>query len=180
MKLEDILLARERAAAMLKAAGIAVTPPEVETMEVADFGLGRPELFGFEIVVYVNNDRYCAKEIILFPRQTCPEHRHPRVDARNTGKRETFRCRWGEVFLYTEGEPAVDPKAILAENRKRRFSAWHEIVLRPGDQHTLEPDSLHWFQAGDGGAILSEFSSTSTDENDVWTDPNIRRRPTFD
>jgi D-lyxose ketol-isomerase len=180
MKLEDVRGARERAAAMLKAAGIAVTPLEAETMEVADFGLERPELFGFEIVVYENNDRYCAKEIILFPRQTCPEHRHPPVDARNAGKRETFRCRWGEVFLYTEGNPAAPPKAVLPDDEQRHFTAWHETVLRPGDQLTLQPDSLHWFQAGDRGAILSEFSSTSTDENDIWTNPAIRRMPTID
>jgi D-lyxose ketol-isomerase len=55
------------------------------------------------------------------------------------------------------------------------MTAWHEIVLRPGDQYTLPPNALHWFQAGDKGAIVSEFSSTSTDENDVFTDPRIRR-----
>ncbi len=61
----------------------------------------------------------------------------------------------------------------------RRYKAFlsvgHEIVLRPGDQYTLPPDSLHWFQAGDKGAVVSEFSSTSTDENDLFTDPRIRR-----
>ena len=180
MKLEDVRRDRERAAAMLKAAGIAVTQLEAEMMEVADFGLGRPELFGFEIVVYENNDRYCAKEIILFPRQTCPEHRHPPVDAHNAGKRETFRCRWGEVYLYTKGEPAASPKAVLPEEEKNNFTAWYETVLHPGDQLTLPPDSLHWFQAGDGGAILSEFSSASTDENDIWTNPDIRRAPAID
>jgi D-lyxose ketol-isomerase len=54
-------------------------------------------------------------------------------------------------------------------------NVWHEIVLRPGDQYTLPPNTLHWFQAGDKGAIVSEFSSTSTDENDLYTDPRIRR-----
>ncbi|HUC23805.1 MAG TPA: hypothetical protein VMA73_13940 [Streptosporangiaceae bacterium] len=32
------------------------------------------------------------------------------------------------------------------------FTAWHEIVLRPVEQHTVPPDTLHWFQAGDEGA----------------------------
>jgi len=180
MKLEDVRRARERAAVLLRAAGIAVTPREVDTMEIADFGLGRPDLYGFEIVVYENNDRYCAKEIVLFPRQTCPEHRHPPVGRRNPGKQETFRCRWGEVYLYTAGEPTAVPKAVLPDDEKKKFSVWHERVLRPGGQFTLPPDSLHWFQAGDRGAVLSEFSSTSTDENDIWTDPDIRRAPTID
>jgi hypothetical protein len=25
---------------------------------------------------------------------------------------------------------------------------WHEIPLKPGEQHTVFPDTLHWFQAG--------------------------------
>ena len=50
-----------------------------------------------------------------------------------------------------------------------------EIELDPGDQYTLAPNSLHWFQSGDEGAILSEFSTTSRDETDLFTDPRIRR-----
>jgi D-lyxose ketol-isomerase len=177
MKREDVERARARASHILKKAGIAVTSREQARMEVADFGLGALALYGFEIVVYENNDRYCAKEIILFPRQTCPEHRHPPVDARNPGKRETFRCRWGEVYLHVAGRATHRPKAVIPESDKKYFAARHEIVLKPGDQFTLPPDNLHWFQAGDQGAILSEFSSTSTDENDIWTNPNIKRAP---
>ena len=65
--------ARERAAAMLAEAGIVLTPLEREQIEVADFGLGRLEEVGLQIVVYVNTDRVCAKELVLFPRQHCPE-----------------------------------------------------------------------------------------------------------
>src|SRR5690554_5788676 len=96
--------ARERAAAMLADAGIVLTPEERTTLEVADFGLDDLARSGLELVVYENNDRYCAKELVLFPRQTCPEHRHPPVGD-DPGKRETFRCRWGRVWLYVEGEP---------------------------------------------------------------------------
>jgi D-lyxose ketol-isomerase len=59
----------------------------------------------------------------------------------------------------------------------RGFTVWKEIVLRPGGQYTLPSDTLHWFQAGSKGAVVSEFSSTSTDENDIFTDPAIRRVP---
>jgi len=44
-----------------------------------------------------------------------------------------------------------------------------------GDQLTISPDTLHWFQAGEEGAIVSEFSTRSRDETDVFTDPSIRR-----
>ncbi|HIC88610.1 MAG TPA: D-lyxose/D-mannose family sugar isomerase, partial [Anaerolineae bacterium] len=43
------------------------------------------------------------------------------------------------------------------------------------DQYTLMPDTKHWFQAGPEGAIVSEFSTTSRDEYDIFTDPDIRR-----
>lgn len=180
MTLDEARHARERASEMCRRAGIALTPAERDNMEIADFGLGDFDRYGFEIVVYANTDRYCAKEIILFPRQICPEHRHPCVDASNPGKQETFRCRWGEVYLYVAGEPSLKPKAVVPAGHESYFTVWREIVLRPGDQLTLPPDSLHWFQAGDDGAILSEFSSTSTDENDVWTNPNIKRLPVID
>ena len=146
--------ARARAAAMLADAGIVLTPDERDAMEVTDLGLGRLEEIGVQIVVYVNTERVCAKELVLLPHQICPEHRHPPVGG-EPGKEETFRCRTGSVTLHVAGHD--------------------EIVLRPGDQFTIPPDTLHWFQAGDDGAIVSEFSTRSTDEFDVFTDPNITR-----
>ena len=146
--------ARERTAAMLAEAGIVLTPAERERIEVADFGLGRLEEIGLQLVTYVNTERVCAKELVLFPQQTCPEHRHPPVDGR-PGKEETFRCRRGTVHLHVEGED--------------------KIVLQPGEQFTIEPDTLHWFQAGDEGAVVSEFSTQSRDDSDVFTDPRIVR-----
>ncbi len=146
--------ARERAAAMLAAAGIMLTPQEREEIEVADFALGDLERIGLQVVVYVNTERVCAKELVLFPGQLCPEHRHPPVDD-DPGKEETFRCRSGSVTLWVDGHG--------------------EIALHPGDQFTIPPDTLHWFRAGDEGAIVSEFSTRSRDETDIFTDPRIVR-----
>ena len=67
----------DRAAAMLQQAGMVITPEERGRLEVADFGLGELEKTGLEIITYVNTERCCAKEIIMFPNQTCPEHWHP-------------------------------------------------------------------------------------------------------
>ena len=158
---------------MLNAAGIAVTPEEAAGLEVADLGLGRLESEGLEIVVYENNERYCAKELVLFPYQTCPEHKHPPVQGR-AGKQETFRTRTGIVYLYVPGEPAPQPKA---KTPTEYYTAFHEIVLKPGQQYTLQSETLHWFQAGPEGAIVSEFSSPSVDEADIFTDPNVKRMP---
>ena len=113
---------------------------------------------------------------MLQPGQTCPEHKHPPV-AGELGKEETFRCRWGEVYLYVEGE-GVDPgetKASPPPGRESTYTVWHEVILRQGEQHTIMPDTWHWFQGGPEGAVVSEFSTKSRDETDVFTDPEIRR-----
>jgi D-lyxose ketol-isomerase len=164
--------ARTRAAAVLADAGIVLTEAEADGIEIADFGLSRLDETGLEVVVYVNTPRVCAKELVLFPRQLCPEHRHPPFGG-TPGKEETFRCRTGVVYLYTEGEPTPQPSARPPQDGV--FTVWHEIVLRPGEQHTIAPDTLHWFQAGDEGAVVSEFSTESRDDLDVFTDPRIRR-----
>jgi len=139
---------------MLAAAGIVLTPEERAQIEVADFGLGRLEEIGLQIVVYVNTERVCAKELVLFAHQRCPEHRHPPVDG-EPGKEETFRVRRGSVNLHVQNAG--------------------DIVLGPGEQYTIPPDTLHSFEAGGEGAIVSEFSTTSRDALDVFTDPRIVR-----
>ena len=175
MKQETIIKAKERAIRILDQAGIIITDKEKEKMDIADLGLNDIDNIGIEVIEYTNNDRYCAKELIMFPWQICPEHRHPFVSEQNPGKMETFRCRWGQVYLYVEGEPVKEPKAIVPEKYKKHLNVWYEIILNPGEQYTIPPKGLHWFQAGEKGAVVSEFSSTSTDENDVFTDPAIRR-----
>ncbi len=164
---------RARAAAELAAAGIVLTPEEQASLEVADFGLGEFERQGLVLLTYANTDRYCAKELLLRPGQTCPQHRHPPV-AGGPGKEETFRCRRGEVYLHVAGEPTPDPAARPPQGA---YDSMREIRLRPGEQHTIPPDTWHWFQAGPEGALVSEFSSTSRDDADVWADPRIDRTP---
>lgn len=170
----EIEAARERAARALADAGIVLTAAERDAIEVADFGLSCLEEIGLQLLVYVNTDRVCAKELVLFPWQTCPEHRHP-PHADSPGKEETFRCRRGVVYLYTEGEPTPTPACSPPPAGGGFFTVWHEIVLGPGDQYTIPPDTRHWFRAGKEGAIVSEFSTTSRDELDVFTDPRIQR-----
>ncbi|MDL5024951.1 D-lyxose/D-mannose family sugar isomerase [Bacillus velezensis] len=153
-------------------AGIVLTDDEVEDIQIMDYGLGKLKETGLQLFIYVNTDRYCSKELVLFPRQTCPEHRHPPVGGEK-GKQETFRCRWGKVYLYVEGEKTENPSVLPPEEDKEYYTVWHEIVLEPGGQYTIPPDTKHWFQAGEEGAVVTEMSSTSTDDHDVFTDPRI-------
>lgn len=140
---QEYAQARERAIGFFAKTWIVLTEKEKQDIEVADFGLGDLGRIGLEVLIYVNTSRVCAKELVLFPGQTCPEHRHP-TRGGVPGKEETFRCRWGRVYLYVPGSPD-------------------------------SPDTLHWFRAGGEGAVVSEFSSTSTDEQDQFSDPRIGR-----
>ncbi|OCA85964.1 D-lyxose/D-mannose family sugar isomerase [Bacillus sp. FJAT-27225] len=168
--------ARKKTIEVLENAGILLTDQEKEKVEVADFGLNELTTQGLQLFTYINTDRYCAKDLVLFAGQTCPEHRHPPIE-NNPGKMETFRCRSGKVWLYIEGPKTEAIKATVPKGSEQYYTVFHEIELNPGEQFTIPPNTLHWFQAGDEGAIISEFSSTSSDEADVFTDPRIVRIP---
>lgn len=173
---ELYLEVKEKALTYFDKAGIILTDEEKENLEIADFGLNNLYSEGLELITYVNTERCCAKELVLLPHQTCPEHRHPPLGDYH-GKEETFRCRYGEVYLYVQGEPAKNPACKAPELSKDYYTVWHEIHLTPGMQYTLHPNTLHWFQAGPQGAVVSEFSTKSLDELDVFTNPAINRIP---
>ncbi len=153
-------------------AGIVITEKEKETIEVVDFEQDRVDELGLQLLVYVNTQRVCAKEMVLTPGQTCPEHKHIPTNGMQ-GKEETFRCRYGKVYLYVEGEKNTDK--IKAKMPISKVTCFHEIVLNPGEQYTIMPETWHWFQAGEEGAVISEFSTRSTDETDIFSDERLIR-----
>ena len=158
-------------------AGIVLSDAEKKNIEVVDFGLGRVADMGLQLLTYINTERVCAKEMVLAPYQTCLEHKHVPTNG-CAGKEETFRCRYGKVYLYVEGEGKQE--SIQARLPDSKVSVFHEIVLNPGEQYTIMPETWHWFQAGAEGAVISEFSTRSTDETDVFTDERLVRQPTIE
>ncbi len=172
-KKDEFEMVKKQTLEFFEKAHIVLADKEKENLEIADFGLGQIKKIGIQIITYINTDRYCAKEIVLLPDQTCPEHKHPDHNGQR-GKEETFRCRYGKVYLFVEGEKNerhVDPPD------KEHFTVFHEIVLNPGEQYTIPPNTLHWFKSGNEGAVISEFSSHSDDASDIFTDPRIKRIP---
>lgn len=153
-------------------ANIVLTEKEKSSIEVIDFDKGKVKEFGLQLLVYVNTERVCAKEMVLLPGQTCAEHWHVPTNGMQ-GKEETFRCRYGEVYLYVEGEKNTNKiKAKLPESD---VSVFHEVILKAGEQYTIMPETKHWFQGGPNGAVISEFSTKSTDETDLFTDKTLVR-----
>ena len=128
---------------------------------------------GFEDSIFLDTGRVCAKVIALFPFQTEPEHWHPSVGA-DPGKEETIRVVSGTVYFYISGEDN-NKLGFIPEGRDEYYTARHEIILKPGDQITLEPGTRHWFQAGDMGAVMDTFSTCARDALDLFTNFNIAR-----
>ena len=164
----------KEALAMYEKANIVLNEEEKARIEVADFGLDMVDEVGLEILTYINTQRVCAKEMVLTPFQTCPEHKHVPTNGME-GKEETFRCRYGKVYLYVEGEGKRED--VKAKIPPTDVTVFHEVILNPGEQYTIMPETWHWFQAGEKGAVISEFSTRSTDETDVFTDSRLIREP---
>jgi D-lyxose ketol-isomerase len=166
--------AKRRAAKMLGEAGVLACPDELARIEVVDLGLGELEQTGLQIVTLVSTGEIGVKVLALFPNQVFSQHKHPPLGD-YPGKEETFRCQWGELYLYTPGEPTPNPRAHPPAHRQHTYTVWHETVMRPGDQVTSPPNTFHWFQAGSEGAVVWSFSSRPTDVQDVFTDPDVQR-----
>lgn len=174
---ETYIRAVERTLEMFDRAKIALTDEERSRVEIADFGLNDLDHIGLQLVTYINTERVCAKEMVLFPGQTCPEHLHPdgtdRAGKPYKGKQETFRCRAGMAELFVSGEK----NAEIADLPPTEVTVFHRVVLHPGDQYTIYPNTKHWFRAGKDGAIVSEFSTMSRDDTDIFTDKRVDRTP---
>ena len=178
MNLQDYEIIKAESLKLFDKANIILTEEEKNGLEVADFGLNKLEDTGLQLITYVNTDLVCAKELALLPYQTCPEHKHPKREF-DDGKEETFRCRYGTVYLYVEGEETKNRRMNPPKGDEEYYTAFHEIILQPGEQYTIYPNTLHWFKSGSEGAVVSEFSTRSTDDSDIFTDPRIKRIPEF-
>jgi D-lyxose ketol-isomerase len=159
---------------LIQKTAIAIHPDEMKRIEVADFGLSKLETFGAQILTLVNTDKIAAKLIAMHPHQIMPEHWHPQVGD-YVGKEETIRCEWGELFLYTPGEASPAPRAVVPVAKRAVFTQWHERILHPADQVRFPPNTAHWFQAGEQGAVVWSFSTKVIDIQDRFTDPQIQR-----
>ncbi len=161
------------AAEMIRNAGIFITSEEEDKIAVADFGLSRIEKEGAQILTYFATDRISAKVIVLLPGQTLPEHWHPPVGD-DPGKEEIIRAVWGDLRFYIQGEGAVQ-EGVIPEGKETVYTMRNEVILKPGNQLILPPETKHWFQAGKSGAVLYSFSTCVRDALDGFTDPNIIR-----
>lgn len=169
----DYAAAQSRAASLIRESGIYITDEEAEMVEVADFGLSRLDIEGTQILTLVATDRIAVKIIVLFPSQTIPEHWHPRV-GEDPGKEETVRVVSGTVRFYIPGDESMF-EGFVPAGQEDAYTVRHELILKPGDQITLQPGTKHWFEGGEEGAVMYSFSTVARDVLDGFTDPHIER-----
>ena len=60
-----------------------------------------------------------------------------------------------EEYLYVSGEG--EEESVQAKIPETDVSVFHEVVLNPGEQYTIIPETLHWFQAGEEKEITFEL-----------------------
>ena len=171
---DELLTAQQQAATLLRYTGVTLTEDELASIAVADFGLSCLESYGGQILTLVDTPEIAVKLIAMFPDQILPEHRHPPL-GEYPGKAETIRCEWGTLYLYSEGEASSAPLGHPPLDRMHTFTVWNEKILNPGDQITLMPNTLHWFQGGHDGAVVWSFSTRAVDIEDIYTDTEIKR-----
>jgi len=165
--------AQGRAAELIRKAGFVITPDEERKIDPVDFGLGRLEIEGAQILTIVQTDRISVKLLAQCSRQTLPEHWHPPVGT-DPGKEETVRVAWGTLYCYIDG-PDTLSRGFIPKGKEKVYTLRHELVMGPGDQYIFPPGKKHWFQAGSEGAVVYSFSSVARDVLDGFTDPQIDR-----
>lgn len=170
---EDFKEVCQKSIAMIEEAGLLLTEADKLKMTAADFGLNEIKKEGIQILTLFQTGRIAGKILVLLPFQTEPEHWHPTVGD-DPGKEEVIRALSGDLYFYIPGEDNMK-KGFIVDGKDDFYTMRHEVDMKPGDQLELPAGTKHWFQAGAKGAVMYSFSTTVTDLNDQFTDPNIVR-----
>lgn len=167
--------AKKRAGNMIREAGIRFSNQELESMDVADFGLSNLWVEGAQILSLLETEKLACRVIALFPGQTEPEHWHESV-GEIPGKEETLRVITGKLRVCIEGEPNVEINCI-PQGKESCYTCRHEVLLKPCENLTLQPGMKHWFQAAEEeGCVFYTMSTTAMDSCDPFTDSSIVRK----
>ncbi|MFB0561499.1 MAG: hypothetical protein ACETWM_09845 [Candidatus Lokiarchaeia archaeon] len=118
------------------------------------------EEYGEDVVYLVpkSEDTPVPKEGILIP-----------------GKQEYFHTIKGTGSMLVPGEPTANPTYNIPKNHRPYTTALHEVFLEPGVGFHLAANTAHSVVAGPEGLVVLEFSLTSRDPLDIFTNPNIDR-----
>jgi len=160
----------------LREAGYPVNDSIVKKMWASDFGLGRFTEAGVGGIIWWGDEKhnFSSLDAFLLPGQIIPEHWHVR-EGSVPEKIEAWLVRYGEMYVYGEGEPTPAIRAKLSPADAAHVTVKAEKILQVGDAAGIaRPLEKHWMQAGPEGAIFSEFSTYHTGAAVRFTDGKVK------
>ncbi|MEM9659282.1 MAG: hypothetical protein AAF961_13065, partial [Planctomycetota bacterium] len=169
MDKQKILAVRDQALALIEKSGFALNEADMEGLAVNDFGLGNLDEEGMVFVDLLRSPRARFTLLVMTPGQSLPEHVHPPHDG-DAGKEETMRVIWGQAKVYVPGPPN-NPAIRIPAGKDACYRVRHEVVLNQGDQYTIDPNLVHWFQAGPEGAVTLTVQNRVDETKNLFTDP---------
>jgi D-lyxose ketol-isomerase len=147
--------------AVMKYHGYPVFDGLREGLWVSDYGLGEFAKLGLGAYTFINDQEggYMGQDLYLLPGQMLPEHYHL-VTEKGPAKMEGWHVRHGISYVYGEGEPTKNIKAVIPKcHQNGTVSVRHETILREGQCSTLNrATARHWQFGGPEGAIISEYA----------------------
>ena len=113
-------------------------------------------------------------DLFLLPGQMLPEHYHLATD-KNAAKLEGWVVRPGLSYVYGEGDPTPNMKAVVPKcHMNGTVTVKHEVILRPGQFAPLNrATTRHWQFGGPEGDIITEVASVHDDTGVRHTDTNL-------
>ena len=162
--------------ALMKHHGYPVFSDIREKLWVSDYGTGQFTKLGLGANSFVNNekDRYMLMDLFLLPGQMLPEHYHLSTD-KNPAKLEGWLVRHGVSYVYGEGEPTPNMKAVVPKcHMNGTVTVQHEVILRPGQFTPLNRvTARHWQFGGPEGAIITEVANVHDGDGVRHSDINL-------
>lgn len=162
--------------ALMKYHGYLVFDGLREGLWVSDYGLGEFTKLGLGAIGFLNDQEsgYLGQDLYLLPNQMLPEHYHLKT-AKGPAKMEGWHVRHGISYVYGEGEPTRDMKAVIPKcHMNGTVSVSHETILRPGETTKLNRETArHWQFGGPEGAIVSEYGTFHDNDGVRHSDPKI-------
>lgn len=147
-----------------------------EKLWVSDYDTGQFTKLGLGANIFVNNekDRYMLMDIYLLPNQMLPEHYHLATD-KNPAKLEGWLVRHGVSYVYGEGEPTENIKAVIPRcHMNGTATVMNEVILKPGRFTPLNRvEAPHWQFGGPEGVILTEVANVHDNDGVRHSDKNL-------
>lgn len=116
---------RQQVVNFLEKAHIRLTEEEKARIEIASFGLPDYPRSGLQLLTYCNSERYCAKELVLFPIRFALSIGIHRLALQWVSKKLSLSV--GEVYLFVD-----DDSLTLNKNESGNRFALNQKVMSSG------------------------------------------------